>query len=213
VARPLKGADHKIGKLDHLAECAANLCMVEKYFYVGQQCVHGHIWRHKMHHWCLECAVKIFQNQCVLDINKMNYSHLTYYQHIFKNLEMPQDVSKCWILPDSRLPANHQRPRYSALTYKSPLINRAESIMLSRFVYFLCWGDVGTLIVKRLCSNPSCWNPFHLKSVFNVFEYKNTMDLFSTTVDQKKIADYNLSLKDHYIIENLGIDPRSFIFL
>jgi hypothetical protein len=211
MARPLKGADHSKGKLDHLINCVTRPDFIPNHFYKGQSCVHGHELRHKMHHWCLHCAVKIVKNNCSANINEIDMSHYSYYTPIFVNLPVPTDASKCWIMPNGRLPSNHQRPKYSALTYRSPFINRAESIFLSRFVYFLFWGDVGTLTVKRLCKNSCCWNPFHLKTVFNISPFVPDTFSFVNTSDLDTLKAYNKKISQKDFNQVTDLDPSIFI--
>jgi hypothetical protein len=211
MARPLKGADHSRGKLDHLMVCILRPDVIPHYFYKGQPCVHGHLYRHKMHHWCLECAAKIYRNECGANINKIDYSHMGYYHPVISDLPTNLDISQCWILPKNRRSSNDKKPRFSALTYRSPSIDRAESILLSRFFYFYFWGDIGTVIVNRLCSNACCWNPFHLKSTFNQFEFTNTISPFKTKINIDELKNYNEYLHNKGNKVYLNIDPKSFI--
>lgn len=195
MGRSLKNADHSVGKLDHLKIFISRPSLFSNFFYIGQSCVHGHTIRHKMHHWCLPCAEKIYKNICSFDINHIDMSHFGYYFNLFKDLPTTLDPSECWPMCRNRLPVNLDRPRFSLLTYRSSYIQRAESLMLAKLVYYLFWGDTGALTVKRLCKDPTCWNPFHLKSVFNNHPYTNKIDPFLTKVDTEKLNKYNIDIK------------------
>ena len=195
MSRILPGANHSIGKVDHLLAFILDNSIFSKIFERGQTCVHGHNIRHKMHKWCLPCAEKIYKNQCSCNISHIDVSHLLHYYPVIRDLPTDLDPHKCWLMPKSKLPKNLNRPRFSALTYKSLYIKRVESLLLSRFIYFMFWGDVGSLTIKRLCKNPICWNPFHLKSSFNVKNFTYTVDPFSTQMDLKEYNEYNLKIK------------------
>ena len=44
---------------------------------------------------------------------------------------------------------------------------KSENVNIHKAVYQCAWGDVGALVVTRLCSNPKCANPLHMVSSFN----------------------------------------------
>ena len=138
----------------------------------------------------------------------MDFSHYNYCNYLFDGLPTNLDPKNCWLMPKNRLSSNLNRPRVTALTYRSAYTNTTESIMLSRVVYSFFWGDVGSVTVKRLCKNHRCWNPFHLKSVFNVKKFTYTIDPFVTKTDLQKLKDFNNSIKHKQNTYSMTLTPK-----
>lgn len=183
--------------VDDLERIRQKPILIPKYFYLGQECPHGHRRRHRKHHWCLDCAFKIQLNQCGADINKISNSHRWCYWQLLPYLPSGLDLKECWIVPPHKRSANEKRPVYSTYTYRTFETGKMETIMLSRFIYYWFWGDVGNLTVKRLCDNPCCWNPLHLRSVFNPSVLPSKIYPFNLDVDLNKANLYLDHLKQN----------------
>lgn len=154
--------------LDVLAVIRKDPLRIPQYFYVGQECPHGHYKRHKKDHWCLDCVTKIQLNSCGADATYISEDHRWCYWVLLPYLKPGTNLNDCWIVPSHLRSDNENKPVYRTYTYNSGLTGNLESIQLSRFIYFWFWGDVGAARVTRTCDNKCCWNPLHLKSVFNV---------------------------------------------
>jgi hypothetical protein len=44
---------------------------------------------------------------------------------------------------------------------------KCEPISLEEFIYAVFWGDCTGQPVTRLCSEPLCWNPLHLRTTLH----------------------------------------------
>ena len=175
--------------------------LIPKLFYEGQTCPHGHVLRHKATHWCFDCASKIYSNQCFMDINHIHSSHLKYYCSVLALLPTHLDSNQCWEMPSGLRFKNQDRPRYTALTYRSFKTKSTESIALTRFIYFIFWGDVGGFTISKICKNHACWNPLHMKTKFNVKPLPKKVHYMNTVFDiqKSKMFHNNLSLNNqHY---------------
>lgn len=185
----------KTGHLDDLIRVSTNPLLIPDLFYIGQECPHGHYRRHKKYHWCLDCAIKIRRNTCGANINKTSVAHRWVYWKVLPYLPSDLNPQECWIIPDQRRSYNETRPCYSTYTYRSYFTGKPESILLSRYFYYWFWGDVGNLTVKRLCKNPCCWNPLHLKSIFNHPEPPSNIDLLNFDIDINVANEFHKQLE------------------
>ena len=198
---------------DDLHRIRQNPSLLPHYFYLGQSCPHGHKRRHKKYHWCLDCALKIQLNQCGADINKITTSHRWCYWQLLPYLSNDLDLKECWIVPSHKRSSNEKRPVYSTYTYRTFKTGKMETIMLSRFIYYWFWGDVGNLTVKRLCNNHCCWNPLHLKSIFNpntppneIIPFNLEIDLYNANQYAKKLEETTHSLLP---VKHIIPDPKT----
>lgn len=194
MARPIAGSNHKKGIIDHFQSVILDPKLISDLFYEGSICPHGHRLRHKSNHWCFNCAIKIYNNNCSKDINKIHPDHYKYYLSVFEGLPVDLDPGQCWELPEHRRPCHKRGPRFTALTYRSARQQTTESISLSRLVYFYFWGDVGTLVTRKTCKNELCWNPLHVKSRFNVKPIEKALLSLNTEVDIVSIRDFQSNL-------------------
>jgi hypothetical protein len=169
MGRTLAGADHSRGKLDELFVLLSRPDLIPDYTYKGFPCPKGHQLRHQHHHWCVQCASDIVQNKCGMDINTVDVSHASFYSQFFQLVDIPSSHQQCWLCPPAFLQyKDKDYPKVTALTYRTGHLGVSQTVTLARFIYSYFWGDVGSLTIKRTCSNPQCWNPLHMRSIFNI---------------------------------------------
>jgi hypothetical protein len=195
MGRTLSGADHKRGKIDELFVMLSRPSLIPNYSYRGYPCPKGHELRHKHHHWCIQCAANIVSNKCGMELNHVDLSHSGNYIQFFNSVAHPLNHNDCWIVPDGYLNCNDPKtPKLTALTYRTGHLGVSQTVTLSRFIYSYFWGDVGSLTVKRTCKTPNCWNPLHMKSIFNIQEHPTRVSPLNLSYDSVKNIQYN---KDH----------------
>jgi len=133
-------------------------------YYRGFVCPHGHLIRDSERHWCYECAKKILSNVCGFDINYLHKDYKHKYAKLWKMVKVgfPED---CW---EMEIPGGGTPKRVCLPSYRSGYSKqKSENVNIHKAVYQCAWGDVGALVVTRLCSNPKCANPLHMVSSFN----------------------------------------------
>jgi len=158
---------------------------LKKYnYYIGFPCAHGHVIRDKDEHWCYHCAIKIQSNICGFDINYLNIDYKTKYHTLWKKIDIkaPED---CWpvSLPGENIPNRVCFPSYRS-QYSC---QKSENINAHKVIYSCVWGDVGSLSVTRLCSNPWCMNPLHMMSKWNRRSMPKKVTPFVLDFDAKKL--------------------------
>ena len=156
-------------------------------FYNGYPCVHGHTIRNKGKEWCYHCAHKISQNICGFDINYFDKNYKINVKKFlqFVNIKGPND---CWVYEHDEL--RHVFPSYRSINAKK----RADNMTAMKVMYHIAWGDTGKLYVQRntkLCSNPKCVNPRHLKTHFNHAVPPKTIHPLEVEYDWTKINHFN----------------------
>jgi len=133
-------------------------------YYRGFVCPHGHVIRDQESHWCYECAKKILSNVCGFDVNYLNGD----YKHKYAKLWKMVDIGfpdQCWEITaqGGSIPKRVCLPSYRSEYSKQ----KSENVNIHKAIYQCAWGDVGALVVTRLCGNPRCGNPLHMVSSFN----------------------------------------------
>lgn len=164
-------------------------------YYRGFPCPLEHRIRDLKHHWCYKCALKIQSNLCAFDIN---YLSSAYHKNALKiwNATQRTDYKECWECKWLKNP--EQETRIYMPSYRSALRGRAsDRVTLSKAVYTLCWGDVGSLSVTRTCGNPKCLNPLHLTSSWNNRSAPRTMTCFTTELNYRKLMLAAQTLKQN----------------
>ncbi len=149
-----------VGGIEALEEERLN----ELGYYRGFACPHGHLIRDSEGHWCYECAKKILSNVCGFDINYLHPDYKHKYAKLWKKITIgfPED---CW---EMEAPGGTTPKRVCLPSYRSGYSrNKSENVNIHKAIYQCAWGDVGNLVVTRLCSNQKCANPLHMVSSFN----------------------------------------------
>lgn len=133
-------------------------------YYRGFACAHGHLIRDSERHWCYECAKKILSNVCGFDINYLHKDYKHKYAKLWKKIAI-SFPEECW---EMEMPGGGTPKRVCLPSYRSGYSKqKSENVNIHKAVYQCAWGDVGALVVTRLCSNPKCANPLHMVSSFN----------------------------------------------
>ena len=133
-------------------------------YYRGFTCLHGHSIRDMENHWCYECTKKIFSNVCGFDINYLHKDYKHKYAKLWKKVQIGF-MTDCWDIesPGGAIPKRVCLPSYRSFYSKQ----KSENVNIHKAIYQCAWGDVGSLVVTRLCSNPRCANPLHMVSSWN----------------------------------------------
>jgi hypothetical protein len=169
-----------------------------KGYYRGFVCPHGHIIRDADEHWCYHCVHKIQSNVCGFDINYIHVEYKAKYHKIWHQVEKgsPED---CWNIHTSG-PYNPKRvcmPSYrSAYSHQ-----KSENLSFHKALYTCAWGDVGGMVVTRLCGNPKCGNPLHLVSSWNKAFPPETVHPFELNFEPEKLMVYGRH-KDQPLVFN-----------
>lgn len=134
-------------------------------FYQGFQCPHNHYIRDSKEHWCYHCSFKIASNRCGFDINYIHPTYKLKYDKLWRKIKRgePDD---CWPIEFNSNADNPKRmcfPSYRS-TYAKQL---SDNMTLQKIIYMCAWGDIGSLLVTRICKDPWCGNPLHMVSIFN----------------------------------------------
>ena len=133
-------------------------------YYRGYPCPHGHVIRDMESHWCYECAKKILSNVCGFDINYLIGDYKHKYAKLWKSVEIGFP-DQCWEISSK---TGSTPKRVCLPSYRSHYSKQiSENVNIHKALYQCAWGDVGSLVVTRLCGNPKCGNPLHMVSSFN----------------------------------------------
>jgi len=161
-------------------------------YYRGFPCPHNHVIRDSTHHWCYECAKKILSNVCGFDIN---YLH-TDYKHKYAKLWAQVNVTfpdECWYIRTT--PKRVCLPSYRSEYSKQ----KSENVNMHKAIYQCAWGDVGAMVVTRLCGNKKCCNPLHMVSSFNRNYPPQTIVPCELQFQAEKLMLYSQGLKQDVI--------------
>ncbi len=136
----------------------------EKGYYRGFSCVHGHTIRDIKDHWCYHCAMKIKSNICGFDLNYLGNDFKNKYYRLWQRIEV-KEPHECWPidLPGKKAPRRVCFPSYRTFYSKQ----KSENVTAHKAIYQCAWGDVGSMVVTRMCNNPWCGNPLHMVSSWN----------------------------------------------
>jgi len=153
-------------------------------YYRGFQCPHGHTIRHSEEHYCYLCVKKIISNICGFDINYLHVDYKGKYQSLWNRIQI-SEPDECWEIQNNSIytPKRFCFPSYRSLYSKQ----KAENVTFHKAIYQCAWGDIGTGVVTRLCSNPLCGNPLHLVSSWNRMYPPRTIHPFCTEFEAKKL--------------------------
>ena len=150
-----------VNLIDNLSETQ----LEDEGYYQGYPCPHGHTIRDIKQHWCYHCAQKIASNVCGFDVNYLHKAYKVRYASLWNqiNIGFPQE---CWEIQGAteRTPKRICIPSYRSDYSKQ----KSENVNIHKALYQCAWGDVGSLLVTRMCGNPKCGNPLHMASSLNV---------------------------------------------
>jgi hypothetical protein len=133
-------------------------------YYHGFPCLHNHTIRDRESHWCYHCVHKILSNRCGFDLNYLHTDYKFKYYKLWKQVNIA-DPEDCWIINtgNSCTPKRVCMPSYRSLYSHQ----KSENVSFHKALYQCAWGDVGALVVTRVCENPKCGNPLHMVSTWN----------------------------------------------
>ena len=156
----------------------------EKGYYRGFPCVHGHTIRDIKGHWCYHCAMKIKSNICGFDLNYLGNDFKNKYYRLWQRIKV-KDPDECWPidLPGEKAPRRVCFPSYRTFYSKQ----KSENVTAHKAIYQCAWGDVGSMVVTRMCNNPWCGNPLHMVSSWNCGFPPKKMHPFDTNFNAEKL--------------------------
>lgn len=133
-------------------------------YYTGFQCPHNHFIRDSKNHWCYFCVKKILSNVCGFDINYLHTDYKIKYKKLWNSIQIG-DRDECWEIKSNSVytPKRVCMPSYRSLYSKQ----KSENVTVQKAIYQCAWGDIGNLVVTRICGNPLCGNPLHMVSSWN----------------------------------------------
>jgi len=161
-------------------------------YYRGFPCAHGHLIRDSTHHWCYECVKKILSNVCGFDINYLNAEYKHKYAKLWKKVKLGSSQD-CWEIESlgGATPKRVCLPSYRSEYSKQ----KSENMNVHKALYHCAWGDVGSLVVTRLCSNSKCGNPLHMVSSWNKTYPPQTIAPCEVDFKAEKLMLYNRQLQ------------------
>lgn len=160
-------------------------------YYKGFPCAHGHVIRDMEQHWCYECAKKILSNVCGFDVNYLHKDYKTKYAKLWTQIKITFP-DECWNIDTkgSKTPKRVCFPSYRSFYSKQ----KSENINIHKVIYQCAWGDVGSLVVTRVCSNVHCCNPLHMVSSWNRNYPPQQVHPLETEFKAEKLMLYNRQL-------------------
>jgi len=156
----------------------------DKGYYRGFPCVHGHTIRDIKGHWCYHCAMKIKSNICGFDLNYLGNDFKNKYYRLWQRIKV-KDPDECWPidLPGKKAPRRVCFPSYRTFYSKQ----KSENVTAHKAIYQCAWGDVGSMVVTRMCNNPWCGNPLHMVSSWNCGFPPKKLHPFDTNFNAEKL--------------------------
>jgi len=172
-------------------------------YYKGFPCHFSHTIRDIDHHWCYHCVLKIKSNICGFDIN---YMHVA-YQHPYRNLWRQIEVGEpddCW--PIQGFDPDAKPRRVTLASYRLGTgASRKDNVNIHKAIYQCAWGDIGSMVVTRVCKNLNCGNPLHMVSSWNRLHPPASMHPFEIEFEPNKLiqfAHFSRQGKARVIIEH-----------
>jgi len=153
-------------------------------YYRGYPCGHGHVIRDAELHWCYFCVQKIKNNTCGFDINYLHPAYKHKYASVWKKIDIV-NFGDCWEM----IGANSKRiciPSYRSFYADQ----KSENVTPHKAIYQCAWGDVGSMVVTRLCKNKNCCNPLHLVSTWNRLILPEKITPFEFEFKAEKLMQY-----------------------
>lgn len=166
-------------------------------YYKGFPCVHNHTIRDKELHWCYHCVLKIKSNICGFDVNYLDASYKHKCVALWNKIRIGS-FEDCWEIKGDtgRTPKRLAFPSYRTAFSA----NRSENVTVHKIAYQCAWGDIGAMVVTRVCQNKACCNPLHLISSWNRVYPPSKVYPFEVEFKAEKLMQYARARKE--------IDPR-----
>ena len=156
-------------------------------YYRGYVCPHDHNIRDSTHHWCYHCVKKIKNNICGFDLNYLNSNYKHKYYSLWKKIQVSH-FDDCWEIKDgfNKSPKRICIPSYRSLYNEQ----KADNVNIHKAIYQCAWGDIGSMVVTRVCKNNRCGNPLHMVSSWNRLFPPEKIHPFDTTFTAEKLMQY-----------------------
>lgn len=167
-------------------------------YYRGFVCSHNHTIRDAKQHWCYFCVKKILSNVCGFDLNYLNLEYKTKYAKLWAKITIghPED---CWEIANR---SRYSPSRVCFPSYRSSYSHqKAENVTVHKAIYQCAWGDIGSMVVTRLCGNSLCCNPLHLISSWNRLYPPSVISPFETKFVAEKLMVYGHNKGNTEIVE------------
>ena len=116
----------------------------------------GRIPRYSDSHSCVRCVAALSEGRFSIDVHKIDKKHRKNFLSFWSMVDI-QGPDDCW---------NWHGKKTAAGKCINPLPRHWTSgreFSASRSAVWFGHGDVGRLPIKRLCDNPLCCNPLHLR--------------------------------------------------
>ncbi|MEY2997877.1 MAG: hypothetical protein RIQ82_1258 [Bacteroidota bacterium] len=156
-------------------------------YYRGFVCPHGHTVRDRKENWCYHCVHKIQSNLCGFDINYLHVEYKAKYEKLWKKIAIGS-MGECWAIDT---PGPYAPKRVCMPSYRSAYSHqKAENLSFHKAIYNCAWGDVGGMVVTRLCGNPRCGNPLHMVSSWNKLFPPESIHPFVLEFQAEKLMVY-----------------------
>lgn len=167
-------------------------------YYRGFVCPHGHVIRDKQENWCYHCVHKIQSNLCGFDLNYLHVEYKAKYEKLWKKITIGA-MDECWLIDT---PGPYTPKRVCMPSYRSAYSHqKSENLSFHKAIYNCAWGDVGGMVVTRLCGNPKCGNPLHMVSSWNKLFPPESVHPFVLEFQAEKLMAYGNN-KDNPLIFN-----------
>jgi hypothetical protein len=170
----------------------------ENGYYTGFPCPHNHFIRDSKNHWCYFCVKKILSNVCGFDINYIHTDYKIKYYKLWNQLEI-KTPEECWEIASSDIytPKRVCFPSYRSNYSKQ----KSENVTFHKAIYQCAWGDIGSLVVTKVCGNPKCGNPLHLISSWNRLYPPGSVTPFEIVFKPEKLMLYGKREGDPVLLE------------
>lgn len=169
-------------------ELLSDVALKKHGYYKGYPCVHGHVIRDVEMHWCYFCIQKIKNNICGFDINYLHFNYKHKYAALWKKIQV-SNFQECWEFEERGKATKIKRvciPSYRSLYTNQ----KSENVTIHKAIYQSAWGDIGSMVVTRICKNRNCCNPLHLVSSWNRLILPETINPFEINFQAEKLMQY-----------------------
>ena len=128
--------------------------------------------------------MKIKSNICGFDLNYLGNDFKNKYYRLWQRIKV-KDPDECWPidLPGKKAPRRVCFPSYRTFYSKQ----KSENVTAHKAIYQCAWGDVGSMVVSRMCNNPWCGNPLHMVSSWNCGFPPKKLHPFDTNFNAEKL--------------------------
>ena len=150
----------------------------------------GRVARYSDSHACVKCVAALSEGRFSIDVHRIDKKHrknfLTFWSMV--DIQGPDD---CWEWMGKK-----------SLTRQNIFANprhwtSGREFAASRSAVWYSHGDIGRLPIKRVCSNPNCCNPLHLRvsGVAHFFHRRHLKEIDLQFSRRKLIGETSLFLQ------------------